>query len=102
MKELKPRKKKEIKLNDFDADQLSRYVIAARQIEVSANNYVLLLGIKEHGFNLKGNVHRVDYNIQTKTAVIEEYDEKEFNKKRKQEALLRQSKEPKGPRVTNK
>jgi hypothetical protein len=79
MSDLKPVKKKEIPLNEFDIDQLSRYVIAAQQAETGANNYILMLGAKDHGFNLN-NIQRVEYNIKTRSALIEEYDAKEFKK----------------------
>jgi hypothetical protein len=84
MSELKPVKKKEIKLNDFDIDQLSRYIIGAQQMETAANNYILMLGAKDHGFNL-GNIQRVEYNIKTKSALIEEYDAKEFKKHKEEQ-----------------
>lgn len=92
MRNMEPVKKKEIKLNDFDIDQLARNEIGIHQLEMATNNYLLLIGTKEHGFNLN-NVHRIEYNLKTKSAMIEEYDAKEFEKSRKEKA---------GPTVTTK
>ena len=79
-----PVKKKEIKLNDFDVDYLARNEIGIHQLEMNSNNYILLLGAKDHGFNLN-NVQRIEYNLKLKIAQIEEYDAKEFEKEAKRD-----------------